>query len=120
MSRFSLDELQRKDFVGSLTLWVVAEVVGLLLFPALGVIEPSNQQLRQWFMLSIPFGIGGAVLISLSSRFVAMTNDRRAERDSKMLGSLLGQLAGWGGLVGILYPLLVACYEFFTTMKLPK
>ncbi len=120
MSRFSLDELQRKDFVGAVTLWVVAEFLGLLFFPALGVIQPSNQQLRQWFMLSIPFGLGGAILISLSSRFVAITNDRQASKDSKTLGSLLGQLAGWVGLVGVLYPLLVSCYEFFTTLKLPK
>ena len=48
MSRFSLDELQRKDFVSALTLWVVAEFVGLLFFPALGVINPGVK-LKEWF-----------------------------------------------------------------------
>jgi hypothetical protein len=119
MSRFSLDELQRKDFVSALTLWVVAEFVGLLLFPALGVINPGAK-LKTWFALSIPLGIGGALLIPLCSRFVAITNDRQASRNSKQLGSILGQLGGWLGLAGVVYPLVVASIEFFSTLKFGK
>ncbi len=119
MSRFSLDDLQRKDFVSALTLWVVAEFIGLLLFPALGVINPGPK-LKTWFAWSIPLGIGGALLIPLCSRFVAITNDRQASKDSKMLGSILGQLGGWLGLAGVVYPLVVASIEFFTTMKFSK
>ena len=119
MSRFSFDELQRKDFVSALTLWVVAEFVGLLFFPALGVINPGVK-LKEWFALSIPLGIGGAILITLSSRFVVLSSDRSAARDSKLLGSILGQIGGWIGLGGVLYPLIVATIEFFSTLKSVK
>jgi hypothetical protein len=119
MSRFSLDEMQRRDFVSALTLWVVAEFVGLLFFPAIGVINPGPK-LRTWFMWSIPLGLGGAMLIPLCSRFVAITNDRQASKDSKQLGSILGQVGGWLGLFGVLYPLIVATIEFFGNLKLGK
>jgi hypothetical protein len=119
MSRFSLDEMQRRDFVSALTLWLVAECVGLLFFPALGVINPGVK-LKAWFALSIPLGLGGAILVALSSRFVAITNDRQAAKDSKLLGSILGQVAGWVGLLGVLYPLIVATIEFFGNLKFPK
>jgi hypothetical protein len=114
MNNFSFNEIQRKDFTTALVLWGVAEVVGFILFPGLGIIKPGGGVLRGWFMASLPIGLGGAILIAMTSRFVAMAQGSRSGNRKDVL-VLLSQFGGWVGMVGVIYPLLLTCYEFFTT-----
>lgn len=115
MNNFSFDELQKKDLLTALGLWLVVEVVSFILFPTVGLISPGAR-LRTWFLLSIPFGLGGAALISMSSRFVATAGDR----PQRKLSSLIGQFGGWAGLAGILFPFVVVCVEFFSNLNLSR
>lgn len=115
MNNFSFDELQKKDLLTALGLWLVVEAVSFVLFPTLGLIDPGAR-LRTWFLLSLPFGLGGAALVSMSSRFVAAAG----ERGQRKLASLIGQFGGWFGLAGIMFPFVVVCIEFFSTLNLPR
>jgi hypothetical protein len=119
MNNFYFDEIQRKDLFTALTLWVIVELVSFILFPALGLINPGGATLRTWFVLSVPFGIGGAILISMTSRFLAIMNDK-IKREYRFLYAFLGQFGGWIGLAGVLFPFLMVCIEFFTNIKLPS
>ncbi|OUC16347.1 MAG: hypothetical protein B0A82_02175 [Alkalinema sp. CACIAM 70d] len=116
MNRFSFDNVQRRDLITALSLWVVAELVGLLIFPALGVINPGPK-LKTWFTLSIPLGLAGSLIIAMSSRWMALNNEQ-APGSAKTLMGWLGQASGWIGLMGVLYPMIMACIEFFTNLKL--
>ncbi|MBD1824568.1 hypothetical protein H6F51_19045 [Cyanobacteria bacterium FACHB-DQ100] len=115
MSNFSFDDLQKKDLLTALGLWLVVEAVSFVLFPTLGLINPGAR-LRTWFLLSLPFGLGGAALVSMSSQFVAQVGDQ----PRKKLSSLIGQFGGWIGLAGIMFPFFVVCLEFFSTLDLPR
>ncbi|KAM3095920.1 hypothetical protein ACKFKG_11690 [Phormidesmis sp. 146-35] len=114
MNNFSFDELQRKDLFIALGLWLVVEFVSFVFFPSLGLINPGAR-LRTWFTMSLPLGIGGALLISSSSRFMAMTHERA--NNNRLLYSFLGQFGGWIGLAGILFPLFTVCVEFFSNLE---
>ncbi|HTL90686.1 MAG TPA: hypothetical protein VL134_14890 [Leptolyngbya sp.] len=114
MNNFSFDDLQKKDLLTALGLWLVVEGVSFVLFPTLGLINPGAR-LRGWFLVSVPFGLGGAALLSMSSRFVATAGDR----PGRNLSALIGQFGGWLGLAGIMFPFLVVCIEFFSTLNLP-
>lgn len=116
MNNFTFDDIQRKDLLTALGLWLVVEIVSFVLFPAVGLINPGVR-LRTWFLISVPLGIGGAILISASSRFVAVVNDRM-RREYKLIYAYLGQFGGWIGLVGVLFPFLMVCVEFFSNLKL--
>jgi len=115
MNNFSFDELQKKDLLTALGLWLVVEAVSFVLFPTIGLINPGAR-LRTWFLLSVPFGLGGAALLSMSSRFVATAG----ERGQRKMASFIGQFGGWIGLAGIMFPFLVVCIEFFSTLNLPR
>lgn len=112
MSNFSFDDLWRRDFLRGFGLWIVIEIVSFLVLPGLGAIQPG-ERLKFWFGLSIPLGIGGALLIGGSSRFIAMTNDRAAG-GSKTLLSFLGQFGGSIGIAGILFPFVMVAGEFLS------
>jgi hypothetical protein len=115
MNNFSFDELQKKDLLTALGLWLMVEVVSFVLFPTLGLISPGAR-LRAWFLLSIPFGLGGAALLSMSSRFVATAGNR----PQRKLSEWMGQFGGWIGLAGILFPFVMVCLEFFSNLNLSK
>ncbi len=122
MNNFSFNELQKKDLLTALGLWLVIEAVSFVLFPTLGLINPGAR-LRTWFLLSVPFGLGGAALVSMSSRFLATTSERYVERSlrgGKKLSAFIGSFGGWFGLAGIMFPFFVVCLEFFSTLNLPK
>lgn len=110
MSNFSFDDLWRRDFLKGFTLWIVIEIVSFLVLPGLGAIQPGDR-LKFWFGLSIPLGLGGALLVGGSSRFIAMTNERTSS-GSKTLLSLLGQFGGSIGIAGILFPFVMVAGEF--------
>lgn len=115
MGRFSSEESQRRDLVESLTLWVAAEFIGLLFLPSIVEgFDPSGVLRRTWFPWSLVYGIGGIVLLTISSRFMATAGDREGARDSKKIGALFAQSLGWLGLVGVLYPLIMFVTTFFS------
>ena len=116
MNHFSFDELQRKDLFIALGLWVTVEFVSFVFFPAVELIKPGDR-LRTWFLISVPLGLGGALLISASSRFLAMSHDRAAG-NAKTLFIFLGHFGGWIGLLGILFPFFMVCSEFFANLKI--
>jgi hypothetical protein len=113
MNNTSLDNVQRKDLMTSLALWGVAEFVGFAMFPALQLIRPAGDVMRGWFLTSLPIGLGGVLLIVASSRIVPIINDRTGKNIRTLMAIATG-FTGWLALAGILYPLLVVCYEFFT------
>ncbi len=80
--------------------------------PAMGAIQPG-ERMRAWFSLSIPLGLGGAFLLSFSSRFVAITHER-AGMGSKSLANFIGQFGGWLGFAGITFPFFMVVSEFLT------
>ncbi len=112
MRRFSSGENQRRDLVTSLTLWVGAELVGLLFLPLIVEgFDPSWRLRRIWFPWSLIYGIGGMFLFVISSWLMTWTGDREGDGDSKKIKAIFAQGLGWLGLVGVLYPLIM----FFTT-----
>jgi hypothetical protein len=110
MKQFSFDELGRKDFFIGLVLWIVIELVSFLVLPGLGVIQ-SGPRLKTWFFLSLPFGVAGAFLLGISSRFIALTQERG--RGPRSLQSFLGQFGGGIGIAGIVFPFVMVTLEFF-------
>lgn len=114
MSNFSVDELARRDFLTCLGVWFVLEVTCFLLLPRIGLINPGAR-LRPWFVASLPLGIGGALLSAASSRFLAVANERHTG-SRKSSRSMVGQLMGAVGLIGITLPLIMAIYEFFANV----
>lgn len=114
MGRFSSEENQRRDLVESLTLWVAAEFVGLLFLPSIVEgFDPSGVLRKTWFPWSLLYGIGGILLLTVSSRFMATAGDREGAKDSKAIGALFAQILGWLGLAGVLYPLIMFVTTFF-------
>jgi hypothetical protein len=112
MQQSPLEDLQNKDFWTSLALWLGIEIISFVIFPILGLINPG-ERIRIWFLTSIPLGLGGAFLISASSRFLAGGSGQRATtRSSKSLAATLGQFGGGIGLAGILYPFVMVIFEY--------
>jgi asparagine N-glycosylation enzyme membrane subunit Stt3 len=105
------EELGQKDFMTGLLLWVVIEAISFGLLPALGAIQPGDR-MRLWLSISVPLGLGGAFLLGMSSRFVAITSERSSS-DTKSLNTILGQSMGWLAMIGILFPFFTATGEFF-------
>jgi hypothetical protein len=116
MNNFSFDDLQRKDLFIALSLWIVIELVCFIFFPAIGLINPGIR-LRAWFLISVPLGVGGAILIGASSRFIAFANEA-GKKEYKRLYSFLSQFGGWIGLAGVMFPFVMLCIEFFSNLKL--
>jgi hypothetical protein len=106
------DSIQRKDLVTSLILWLVAEFVGFVMFPALQLIQVEGTVLRNWFLTSLPLGLGGILLTLASARVVVFNTE--SDHQLKTFASVALAIAGWVAIAGILYPLWIVCFEFFT------
>jgi hypothetical protein len=115
VNNFAIDELTKKDFFTSLSMWIALEMLCFLFLPRVGFIQ-SGPHLRPWLVTSIPLGIGGAIVSAFSSRFLAIANEQDATtgRDTKIL---VGQLMGGVGLAGILFPIAVAAIEFIAKLR---
>ena len=113
MHNFMGDELAKRDFLTSLGVWIVIEIVCFVLFPRIGLIDQTDR-LQSWFMASVPLGLGGAIMLAASSRILVLAGDEnnRSKRSSRMM---LGQIGGWLGILGLLFPLVMVAYEFFVT-----
>jgi hypothetical protein len=63
-NNFSPEEIQRKDLISALTLWLLAEFIAFAVFPATEIIKPAKGELNQWFLTSLPLGLGGVLLFA--------------------------------------------------------
>jgi hypothetical protein len=106
------DGLQRKDLITALILWAVCEFVGFVMFPAMQLIQVDKSVLRNWFLTSLPLGLGG-ILLTLAAARLSVFNTEN-DHQLKSLSSYALAISGWVALAGILYPLGVASFEFFT------
>jgi hypothetical protein len=113
MNNFSPEETQRKDLLSSLTLWLVAEFVAFVIFPATEVIKVSRSELNGWFLTSLPLGLGGVLLFALTSRFLALAHNRDNGNGKDVL-VLLNQVGGFVAMLGVVYPLIVTLQKFFS------
>lgn len=112
------DGLQRRDLVTSLVLWLVVQFVAFVMFPLLQLIAVDGGVMQNWFLTSLPVGLGGILLMVASSRLLVFNQEH--EHQLKTLTSILAGLAGWLALAGILYPLIVVLFEFFTKSPASK
>jgi hypothetical protein len=113
MTNFSPEEIQRKDLISALTLWLIAEFIAFAIFPALEVIKPSKGELNQWFLTSLPLGLGGVLLFALTSRFITLAHGRE-NGSTKDVIVLLNQVGGFLAILGVVYPLIVVLQKFFS------
>lgn len=115
MRRFGVDELTKRDFLTSLGVWLVIEFVCFVMFPRIGLIEP-NARLNTWFWISVPLGVIGAFVLAVSSRLLGLADaDDGSDRQKRSSRMTLGQIGGWLGIAGILFPFVMMAYEFFVT-----
>ncbi len=113
MNNSPFENQGRKDLIASFKMWLVMEITSFAVFPALRLIQATDK-LPNWFLMSIPLGIGGMFLIAASSQFVSSTSARQINRADKSFTLLMGQVGGWLGAAGIMYPLVVVVNEFLT------
>lgn len=121
-----MNELARKDLFTCLGIWLALELVSFGLLPAIGL-SASTVKTDTWFILSLPLGIGGAVLMAsstqLSSEIYAHQDSHRASHNpiQPIFFSVLESLTSWIGLLGIGFPLLilsaVICVELFQRIQ---
>ncbi|MGP1384645.1 MAG: hypothetical protein ACTS2F_13865 [Thainema sp.] len=114
MNPLFINDLTRKDFWNALGLWAGMEMFGFVVCPLLNVIEFSDRSFI-WFASSLPLGIGGALLVSISSRFLTISNRRRRGM-TKQMELLVGHIIGSVGLLGVMFPLLMVILEFLTAL----
>jgi hypothetical protein len=110
MNHLEIAKTAKKDFIAALSLWLGLEIVSFIIFPFLKMIQPG-ERLQIWFMISLPSGLLGSLLIAGSSQFIADTSDRDSP-EKRFLRVWAGQAVGWVGLVGVTFPLLMVGVEF--------
>lgn len=108
-------ELVRKDWLTALSVWICLEILSFVLLPRFQLIQAPNKSLT-WFFTSVPLGLMGALLIGLSSEFIQQCQDNLVSRSNKWLLTWIGQVAGWLGLAGVLFPLLVVVLEIWAKL----
>lgn len=99
-----MNELARKDLMTCLGIWLALEIIGFGLIPA--IVSASVAQPDNWFLISLPLGIGGAFLMASGTQLTFNALERES-RIQKRLIHLLSFLTSWAGLLGIGFPLLV-------------
>jgi hypothetical protein len=113
MRTTAFDELNQKDFLTALTMWLVVEVMSFLILPPM-IGGPSAERLQSMLWPSVIFGVGGAWLVGNASRFIAITHEQRHGVNQRSVMSILAQAVSWFAVAGILYPLIIVAGEFFS------
>jgi hypothetical protein len=112
-NNFSPEEIQRKDLISALTLWLLAEFIAFAVFPATEIIKPAKGELNQWFLTSLPLGLGGVLLFAVTSRFITLAHGRE-NGSGKDVIVLLNQVGGFLAMLGVIYPMIVTVQKFFS------
>lgn len=102
-----------RDMTTAFWLWIVIEVICFLVLPRLEFIEVGTR-LNRWFTISLFLGIGGIVAIGMSSWLVDRFSQDPASSDRRYR-LFFSQVLGFGGLLGIAYPLLMVLGDFMST-----
>jgi hypothetical protein len=114
-----MSELARKDLMTCLGVWLALEIVGFGLLPAI-VSASSPIRIDNWFLVSLPLGIGGAFFIANGTQ-LALNAFEQESQTQKRLMQVLSVLTSWAGLLGIGFPLLVIAtligVELFTKLQ---
>ncbi|OLP20262.1 hypothetical protein BST81_00520 [Leptolyngbya sp. 'hensonii'] len=116
MNNSPFENLTKKDLIASFKIWLMMELTGFVIFPVLRLIQ-NLEKLQNWFLISLPLGIGGMLLIAASSQFISTVSERHANRTDKGLSILVGQVGGWVGSAGIMFPLIVVVSQFLTEVS---
>lgn len=110
-----MSDLARKDFFVCFGVWLALEVVCFAILPALQLGQPRTS-LEPWFLASLLFGIGGAILISSSTQLSDFFQTQTFFVRNKLLQALFMLFVSWLGLLGIGFPLLVISLQIFSKL----
>jgi hypothetical protein len=108
-----MNDLARKDFFVGLGVWLALEMIGFAILPALGLGQP-RASLQSWFLVSLLFGVGGAILTASSTQLGDFLQHQTFFIRNKGLQALFILLVSWLGLLGISFPLLIISLQLFT------
>jgi hypothetical protein len=99
-----MNELARRDLMTCLGTWLALEIVGFGILPT--IVSSSPTQMENWFLLSLPLGIGGAFFTASGTQLFTHATAQET-RVQQRLFYLLSGLSSCLGLVGIGFPLVV-------------
>lgn len=108
-----MNDLVRRDLFTCLGIWLALEIVCFGLLPAIGLTSTAIQT-NQWFMISLPLGIGGAFLSASGTQLTLSENQSIHSR--RVFDRSLAFLTSWVGLFGIGFPLIVMSVYLFGTL----
>jgi hypothetical protein len=107
-----MNELVRKDFFVALGIWLALELICFAILPLLNLTEPWPK-LQPWFLLSLFFGIGGAIFTASSTQVNQFLKTQDFFLSKPKLRAFLVSLVAWLGLLGIGFPLFVISLQIF-------
>lgn len=108
-----MNEIARRDLFVCLGIWLALELVCFGILPALNF-GRSGYSPENWLMISLPVGVGGAVLMASSAQLAAEEQWRRSSNPWGL--SFITVFLSWLGLIGIGFPLFVMSIQLFTTV----
>jgi hypothetical protein len=114
MANLTAHSQAKKDVLSCLGIWLTLELICFTVLPLLELLRPGDR-FQTWFIISLPMGVGGALLAGIGTQLPFLVSDR----PNRLVRSLLWiaqQLSVWLGLTGMAFPLLVVCIEVFTEL----
>lgn len=103
--------LTERDFLTAFALWLGLELVCFWIAPSLGLINPPSERMQNWLLATVVAGVGGAVLVGVSSQLMKAFNQRKVGPQRSLL-VILAQLSGGLGLAGVMLPVVMVTLEF--------
>lgn len=114
MDRFTLDALAKKDLFVCMGIWLALEIVSFAMLPALRLV-PEKSAIDNWFIGSLPLGIGGAFLLASSTQLSLLLLSPGYLPNRRLFRHLV-PLISWLGLLGIAFPLLFLSLILFANL----
>ncbi|MBE9182223.1 hypothetical protein IQ268_27020 [Oculatella sp. LEGE 06141] len=107
-------EQVKKDILTCLGIWLTLELICFTILPLIELVTPGDR-FQTWFLISLPMGVGGSLLTGIGTHLFWLLGNP-TNLLLKALLWLIKQISVWVGLLGIAFPLLVICIEFFTEL----
>lgn len=111
---FQTSEVFRRDLFVGFGIWLALLVIGFVLLPGIGLVQPEAR-FDGWMLMSLLGGIIGVFLLALAPRLIERDR-QRSRRVSRWSWILVWRLLAWVGLAGLASPLLMISYEIFITV----
>ena len=111
---FQTSEVFRRDLFVGFGIWLALLVIGFVLLPGIGLVQPEAR-FDGWMLMSLLGGIIGVFFLALSPRLIERDR-QRSRRVSRWSWVLVWRLLAWVGLAGLASPLLMISYEIFITV----